>query len=148
MLPAFGRARLPPRSRRLDRSGKPSPSIRITWNAIRTVTPVTSCGRTGSCRAGGRPGRRWPARRDRDRPWSARQATDPHGGAGDAVSAFTGRLNRNAAPHDRRVASNRNQLRRSASSIQFSIRLAVAIFIFIAERVGLAKVFGELLVVV
>src|SRR5882672_4825830 len=62
MHPAFGRVRLSPRWRPLDPSGRPSQSIRIIWNVIRTVTPVTSFGRTGSCRAGRRLVRRWPAR--------------------------------------------------------------------------------------
>src|SRR6266403_606178 len=62
MLPAFGQARLSPRLRRSDRSGRPSPSIRIIWSVIRTVTPVTSFGRTGRCRSGGKPVGRWPAR--------------------------------------------------------------------------------------
>src|SRR6267378_4666671 len=62
MLPAFGQARLSPRLRRSDRSGRPSPSIRIIWSVIRTVTPVTSFGRTGRCRGGRKPVGRWPAR--------------------------------------------------------------------------------------
>src|ERR1700688_4927713 len=54
MLPAFGRARLSPRWPPPDRSGRPSPSIRIIWRNIRTATPVTSFGRTGRCRTGRR----------------------------------------------------------------------------------------------
>jgi hypothetical protein len=52
--------RLSQRLRRLDRIGRQSPSIRITWSVIRRATPVTSHGRTGSCRAGRRPVRRGP----------------------------------------------------------------------------------------
>src|SRR5437879_3084710 len=62
MLPAFGRARLLPRWRPQDHSGRPSPSIRIISSDIPTVTPATSFGRTGSCRTGRRLVRRWPAR--------------------------------------------------------------------------------------
>src|ERR1700682_4952198 len=62
MPPAFGRVRLSPRWRPPDRSGRPSQSIRIIWSVILMDTPVTSFGRTGSCRAGRRLVRRWPAR--------------------------------------------------------------------------------------
>src|ERR1700738_4452120 len=62
MHPAFGRVSLSPRWRPPDRSGRPSQSIRIIWSVILMVTPVTSFGRTGSCRAGRRLVRRWPAR--------------------------------------------------------------------------------------
>ena len=37
-----------------DRSGRPSPSIRIIWKNIQTATPVTSFGRNGRCRIGRR----------------------------------------------------------------------------------------------
>ena len=35
-------------SRQLATSGRPSPSTRTTWNAIRTATPATSSARSGS----------------------------------------------------------------------------------------------------
>ena len=42
-------------------SGKPSPSIRITWNGTPTATPATSPGRTGCCRSAPPPRNRRPA---------------------------------------------------------------------------------------
>src|SRR6478752_6998071 len=67
MHPAFGRARLSPRSPRWDHSGRPSPSIRIIWKNILTVTPATSFGQNGRCRTGRtkrHPARAEPRRRD------------------------------------------------------------------------------------
>ena len=49
-----GFPRLSPRWHPLNRSGRPSPSIRIIWRNIRTATPVTSFRRTGRCRTGRR----------------------------------------------------------------------------------------------
>src|ERR1700687_6013761 len=62
MHPAFGRVGLSPRWRPPARSGRPSQSIRTIWSVILMDTPVTSFGRTGSCRAGRRPVRRGPPR--------------------------------------------------------------------------------------
>jgi hypothetical protein len=52
MLQACGRARSLRKSFRQATSGRPNPSIRITWNTIPTVTPAISSGPTGDCRFG------------------------------------------------------------------------------------------------
>ena len=52
--PAFGQVRLSPRWHLPVRSGRQSPSTRITWKNIRTATPVISFGRNGLCRIGRR----------------------------------------------------------------------------------------------
>ena len=75
MLQACGRARSLRKSFRQATSGRPNPSIRITWNTIPTVTPVISFGLTGSFRAGqrraerieGRCARSWAQRLMRNR---------------------------------------------------------------------------------
>ena len=54
MLQACGRARSLRKSFRQATSGRPNPSIRITWNTIPTVTPAISFGLTGGFRAGQR----------------------------------------------------------------------------------------------
>lgn len=48
--PACGPARWSRKWRRPVRSGKPSLSTRITWNACPMATPAISCGAIGNCR--------------------------------------------------------------------------------------------------